>query len=71
MRNITESDFTLTRTANGYTVRWKHNNRAIRSVRGTDARKRAIGFIDFLVKWYASEGYKIDSEGYTEKSRVK
>ena len=71
MRSITEEDFTIVTTQSGATVRWKHNGRVVNSFRYAGANRRAKSHIDFLVKWFASEGYKIDSVGYIEKSGVK
>ena len=62
MRNITESDFIITATQTGVTVRWKHNNRAIKTFKYTGANKRAKNLINFLIEWYRKEGWKIDSQ---------
>ena len=71
MRNITREDFTIATTPSGVTVRWKHNGRTIKSFRYTGANRRAKEYIGWMVAWYASGGYKIDSEGYTERSGVR
>ena len=67
MRNITKEDFTITTTPSGATVRWKHNNKVIQSFRYVGANRRAKSLITFLVDWYASEGYEVDSEGRISK----
>lgn len=50
---IQSRHFTITRTPTGRrTIRWCHNNKAIKTVR---TQKQAEQFVDFLVGYYSTQ----------------
>lgn len=51
-RKMTRESFVITTTRCGCTLRWKHNNRAIKTFYGGNCQKRANRFIEFLLEWY-------------------
>ena len=51
---LSKTDFVVTRSDKGYfTVRWKHNNRAIKT--HLIERKQAANFIKWIVKYLNKE----------------
>lgn len=54
MDNISQDSFKITETRCGCTIRWAHNNRACRTFRGSDSKKRAKSYIKWIVDYLNS-----------------
>jgi hypothetical protein len=72
MKSITKDDFLIKTTpASNAVLYWKHNRQRIQLFKSGDPIKRAIKFRDWLIRWYAHENYKMDSQRHIYQDQVK